>query len=378
LGITETTDSALGKPSGAAAIRHVSTRILAALAFFAAFEGGLFHSGIYSYILEPESTTGGMELMIGNEILRPKPDRNQVLAVGHSRQALMPRIANTMQPPTGYTFALVGLGGTTARVWYYDLRAVDPDAHNYAAILIPEDDYNEPDSWDIPTDRVTDLHYVIARLHLEDLRDFPWSFRRRNLQWTAFEGIVLKGTVYKQDFLEFLEHPLERIKKAQWYQRDSAGWYYGYTGDERTLAGLVLDWAHRTVLIPPNVPDSEQKIIRAELFPDRPPDEGREAAFRLYWYRKMVQHYRGTSTKLLFFRVPRAPIAPPDVPEKLNSAVRQLAIEPGVVVLDEHLLDSLEQPEFFWDGMHLNREGQIRFTRILATEVRRVLGAPQP
>jgi len=90
----------------------LAARLFATVLIFAGLEGAIFHSGLYARIIEPDSTTGGMELQIQNEIRRPKPDRNQVLAVGHSRMALMPRIANEMQPATGYTFATIGLGGT--------------------------------------------------------------------------------------------------------------------------------------------------------------------------------------------------------------------------------------------------------------------------
>ena len=356
----------------------LAARLLAALAIFAGLEGLIFHSGLYARIIEPDSTTGFMEVQIQNEIRRTKPDRNQVLAVGHSRMALLPRIENEKKPGTGYTFATIGLGGTTPRTWYYALRAVDPQAHNYAAILIPEDDYNEPDTWGDESDRESDLHYLIARLRLRDLGEFPWTYKSAKLRWTAFEGIVLKGTVYRQDFQEFLDHPLARIAKAEYYRRDSAGWNYGFGGDARTLAGLEIDWAHRTARFPARVPEAEQKRIAGELFQDLPPDAGRETAYLRYWYGKILDYYRGSGTKIFLLRVPRAPVSPPEVPPKLNSAARQLAGRPDVIVLDEHLLDSLERPELFWDSMHLNREGMIQFTEIVAGEVRKALGPPKP
>lgn len=142
----------------------LAARLLATVLFLAGFEGLIFHGGLYARIIEPDSTTGFMEPEIQNEIRRPKPDRNQALPVGHSRFALLPRIAHRMKPATGYMFAGIGLGGSTPRTWYYSLRAVDPHAHNYAAILIPEDDYNEPDGWEDQSGRESDLHYLIARV----------------------------------------------------------------------------------------------------------------------------------------------------------------------------------------------------------------------
>jgi hypothetical protein len=357
----------------------LTARLIAAVLMYAGLEGLIFHSGLYARIIEPDSTTGFMEVQIQNEIRRPKLDHNQVLAVGHSRQALLPRIENEKKPGTGYTFATIGLGGTTPRTWYYALRAVDPHAHNYAAILIPEDDYNEPDNWEDESERESDLHYVISRLRLGDLRDYPWTYKSVKRRWTALEGIVLKGTVYRQDFQEFLDHPIARIAKAQYYRHDSAGWYYGFGGDARSLAGLEIDWTHRIAShFPDAVPEAEKKRITAELFPNYPAGSGGEVGYRLYWYRKILDYYRGSGTKIFFLRVPRAPTSPPEVPPNLNSAVRQLASQPDVIVLDEHLLDSLERPELFWDALHVNREGMILFTEIVAAEVRKALGPPRP
>ena len=351
-------------------------RLLATVCIFAALEGLIFHSGLYAAIIEPVSTTGSLELNLRNEIKRPKPDRNQVLAVGHSRMAMWPRIANQMQPSTGYTFASIGLGGTDPRTWYYSLRAVDPHAHSYAAIVIPEDDYNEPDTGPDPADQDVDLHYLIARLGLGDLLEFPWTYRSAERRWSAFESILLPGLVYKQDFQEFLDHPLARIAKAQFYAEGSASWAYDYGGDARTLAGLEVDWANKTLHFPPGVAEADQKRAADELFREFPSDQGLETAYLRYWYGRIVDHYRGSGTRIFFLRVPRAPATPPEEPVKPHTAVRDLAGQPGVIVLDEHLLDTLEHPENFWDGWHLNRKGMKAFTEIIATEVRKALGPP--
>jgi hypothetical protein len=340
-------------------------------------EAILFHTGLYSTYVEPDSTTGFMELQLRNEIRRAKPDRNQVLAVGHSRMALLPRVVNEEKPGTGYTFATIGLGGTTPRDWYYALRAVDPKARNYAAIVIPSDDYNEPDTFDYQSERETDLHYLIARLELRDLREFPWTYRDKKLQWAIVRGMILKGTIYKRDFLEFVQHPAARIAKARYYASDSAGWYYGYGGADENLTGLQIDWQRKTMQIPSRVPENRRRDIESELFSARPPDQGRETAYLRYWYGRMVDYYRGSGTKLIFLRVPRAAVSPPDAPPKLASAVRQIASQPDVIVLDERLFNQLEHPDLFWDGWHLNRDGMEQFSRILATEVRRVLGPPK-
>lgn len=318
-----------------------------------------------------------MELQLRNEIRRPKLNHNQVLAVGHSRMALLPRVVNEEQPPTGYTFATISLGGTSPRTWYYDLRAVDPDARNYAAVLIPADDYNEPDTYDYQSEREPDVHYLVARLGLRDLLDFPWTYRNRKLQWEIVRDIILKGTVYKRDFQEFLDHPKERIDKARLYSDGSAGWYYNYRGNETNLTGLQIDWLHRTIQFPDGVSADLRKQIQDELLPALPPNRGRETAYLRYWYGRIIDYYRNSDTKLIFLRVPRAPQSPPDPPPNPNSAIRRIASEPNVIVLDERLFNQLEHPELFQDGFHLNRAGMERFSKILGAEVRRVLGPPR-
>jgi hypothetical protein len=254
---------------------------------------------------------------------------------------------------------------------------VDPKAHNYAAIVIPSDDYNEPDTFDYHAQRESDLHYLIARLRLRDLADFPWTFPGHELQWQVFRGLLLKGYVYKRDFQEFLDHPRARIIKARYYAHDSASWYYGYGGLDESLAGIQIDWQHRTIQYPARVPENRRKSIEEELFPNLPPNEGIETAYLHYWYGKIIDYYRGSRTKLIFMRVPRAPISPPDPPPNPNSAIRQIASQSNVIVLDENVFDQLEHPDFFWDGWHMNRPGMEAFSRLLASEVRRVLGPPK-
>jgi len=355
----------------------VLPRILATLIFFAAFEGVIFHTRIYPSILEPESTAGAMETQLNNEIKRPKLDRNQVLAVGHSRMALLPRVANNMQPSTGYRFASVGLGGSTPRCWYYELRELDPTARRYAAIIIPTDDFNEPDSYDNLGNRDLDIRYLIARLKLSDLADFPWSFDDRKLKWVAFGDTLFKGYVYKRDFIDFLSHAKARIAKVRQSDQYSAGWFYDYGGPDHSLAGLQIDWQHNVAHFPASFTPQQRQLIEDVLFQPRPPDAGQLSRYLHHWYGRILDHYRGSGTKLIFLRVPRAPMPPPEPPPKLNSAIRQIASEPDVIVLDEHLFDPLERTDLFADPMHLTAEGMNRFSRMLAAEVRRVLGPPK-
>ncbi len=308
---------------------------------------------------------------------RAKPDRNQVLAVGHSRMALLPRVANEMKAQTGYTFATIALGGTSPRGWYYELRAVDPAARAYAAIVIPSEDYDEPDEREDLADRETDPYYLVNRLELRDLLDFPRSYRDNKLKWRAVESILLKGLIYKRDFLDFLANPAERVAQVRQFRQGSADWVYDYKGEPANLTGLTIDWNRKAAHFPDQLTPSQRDLINSVLFATPPPDRRQQTKYFNYWFGRIADRYRDSGTKIIFLRVPRAPVSPPDHPPQPDSSIRRLASRPNVIVLDEHRFDELERPEFFGDPLHLNGEGMVRFSRILAIEVRNRLGPPR-
>ncbi|MGB9455050.1 MAG: hypothetical protein WCB12_03345, partial [Bryobacteraceae bacterium] len=66
------------------------------------------------------------------------------------------------------------------------------------------------------------------------------------------------------------------------------------------------------------------------------------------------------------------PEAPPPDP---HSTVRRFAASGRIVLLPEHMFDSLERPELFGDALHLNEEGGYQFSMMLAGEVGRVLAS---
>jgi hypothetical protein len=360
-------------------IHRSSKRVLWSLAailiFFALLEGIVFHTDLYPSIVEPDSTTGFVETQLRNEIARSKPNRNQVLAVGHSRMALMPRIANELTGETGYTFASVAVGGTTARCWYYELRAVDPHANRYAAIVIPSDDYDEPDEYDSHAEREADLHYVIARIGLADLWEFSRSYESRRLQYRAAASILFKGFTFKRDFADFLKSPKKRLAKVRLTREHSADWFYNYVGHRNNLAGMSIDWQQRTIDFPDRFTQEQRDLIRRVMLPQVPPRSGKRTEFLRHWYNRIADHYQGSGTKLIFLRVARGPLIPPvSEPSRMDTAVRQMAARPEVVLIDEHFFDRLERPELFGDPLHLNQDGVEEFSRMLARETRRIVG----
>jgi hypothetical protein len=352
--------------------------LLIALSGFAALEGLIFHSGIYAYFLNPASTTGNLETVLENELRRPRDNANQVVGIGDSRMALVPRVANGLRAETGYSFATVAVAGTTPRVWYYILRYVDPHADRYSAIVFGMNSYDDPGLLEDRANRDYDNRFVFARLGLADLRDYAGSFPEWQSRWLAARFIIFRASAYNLDFQDFLLNPAYRIRYIRDSHENSHHWMYDYAAPTKSMEGVSIDWKTRTMTVPPGRTPEQKHEYEVWLMDPIHPDQGRESAYLHYWLSRIYERYRGSRTRLVFLRLPRGPLVRPDQPPvNPRSSVRELSAMPEVTLLDEHFFDFLERPDLFQDQMHLNRNGLEQFSQTLAREMRRLLGPPR-
>ncbi len=338
----------------------------------------LFHTSLYPSLLDPDSSTGLFELILRREQnAQASEGPNVVVTLGNSRLAFSPKVLDLRGLNTPYHVRTAGIAGSDPRVWYYMLRDLDPTRRRYRAVALAVDDYEDEDRASNPDNDIRDMHYVIARLRFADALTFARSFEDPHLQLEAFRGIVLKGIVFQEDIRAFLSHPLHRIQYVELCNRGYAGWAYDFLETTRDMVGLQIDWANLKVTFPPGADDSQRGTVNSFLAHPLEPQTGRLAAFRRAWLGRILDLYRGSDTKVIFFRLPRGPIPRPDgLSVKLSSSIREFASHRNVILADEHTFDSLEHPEFFKDGMHLNREGITRFSILLEGEIRRLLGPP--
>jgi hypothetical protein len=335
--------------TGANSMRAVRALVGSAIGFFL-LENLVF--SFYPRLLNPDSSTGRLELVLGNELRRTVEDHRQILAVGDSRMGFFPRYANELTGETGYTFASITVPGTTPRCWYYMLREIDPAARRYAAIVIPVYDYDDQEIGEDSADRVTDLHYLAPLLRWSDVAEFSRSYDSASLAWEAAFGILLKGTVYQADFQDLLLHPSARIHAVQTARRDSAVWYYDFVGSSDSLKGST-----------------------PYAFDPLPPDRGQQGAYLRTWFTRICERYRGSGTRIVFVRLPRGPFVRPDPPPKNpHSSVRDLTARGDAILDQEHFFDALEKPDLFSDPLHLNGPGCARFSRMLALHIPQLLG----
>jgi hypothetical protein len=355
-------------------VRALFTLISTVIGFWAV-EFALFHTGAYSLILRHDSSTGSVETYIRNELKRNRSTAPQVLTIGDSRMGFLPRYANDLQ--TGTQFASIALGGSTPRDWYYMLRGVDPKANRYSAVVIAMNDFEDAEILEDYSVRATDLYYLIGRLKYSDIPYFAKSYQHDpKLEWAAVRGIVLKGLIYKRDFQDFLLHPVGRIQMSQAARKESYLWYYNYVGTNSSMEGVVVDWTNRTVTVPPGFTETQKAAYEFQFLAPSPPYTGVRSAYLHQWLGKIYEHYRASKTRLIFLYLPRGPFVRPDQPAfNPHSSIRELSLQPGVMLLPERLFESIEQPGLFVDQFHMNGPGCAQFSRILAKEISHRLDA---
>jgi hypothetical protein len=351
--------------------------LLACAVVYCALEGAAFHTGLYPWILSPDSSTGTLETVLRDERLRPKTGP-QVVGIGDSRMLLEPRLSNAHTSETGYTFANIGMPGASPRSWYYMLRDADPDARLYRAVALAVESYDDADTWGDEADNDADLNYVIARLRLTDLWEYTRSYDDPSQRWKAARGILSKGLVYKRDFEDLLLHPVARLRYVRLSRRNSFMWVYNYQGPADTVAAYSVDWQAHTLTAPADADPERVRGLKERLLLPLPPESGGQSRYMKYWLGKIAAHYRGSPTRLIFLRLPRGGFVRPDQPRyNPHSSVRELAALPNVTLIDEHFFDVLEKPELFRDQLHLNGPGMDQFSELFTREVSRILGPPR-
>ena len=367
----------LKPPSNTAptSVRRAIVTYLAAFLLLFGLDALLFRTTLYSPLLEPSSSTGLFELTFRRE-LRSQADNgdNLIVTVGDSRFAYLPRLSNELTAQSGYVFRSAATAGSDPRSWYYMLRDLDPTASRYRAVVIGVDDFDDEDTGEDHSDDIRALHYAIVRLRLSDTIEFARSFPSWSLRWEVFRGALFKGFVLSRDIQAFLSKPRKRIEEVRWNDRGFPIWTYTYNEDPRSLAGLQIDWAAWKAIFSPQADQVQIDTVNNVLLRPVAPQTGRFASFRKLWYGRILDHYRGSRTKIIFIRLARGPIPRPDnlAPNK-SASIREFASRPNVFLANEHAFDSLERPELFKDALHLNRAGCARFSRMLVEEVGRIL-----
>ena len=341
---------------------------------FVAVEGVVFRTGLYSRLLEPDSTVGRVQSVLDDEKRRVVAGPHEVLAIGDSRMGLRARAANEIEAETGYRFATIAMPGSTPRAWYYMLRDVDPTARRYAAILIGVNEYEDEDYEDL-SNREMDIRYVTPLLGWADVLSFAASYPEWRTRWEAARAGLFKGYAYRADVQDFLAHHRSRMEKIAVAQREDGPRRYNEIWGSSDVSGLSVDWNTGAIHFPDGSTEAQKRVLTDVLMRETIEQTGLRGKYLRQWYGRIVAHYRGSRTKVVFLRLPRGPVVRPILVARKTAVVRELAASNAQVrLVPEHAFDSLEQPRFFGDAMHLNHPGSQEFSRMAAREVGSLLG----
>jgi hypothetical protein len=340
--------------------------LFAALLLYPLGEWAIFGSGWYPRFLDPDSFAGRLKFTLGTAGGRADIAviGNSVLAEGFSAKSADAGSGGRMR------FLNLSLPGSTPRCWYYLLRAADPGARRYRAIVLQADEYSDEDGFTPLADSITDVHIVTALLAPSDAFAFAFSYQNPRLRFEALRGALLKGYIFQQDARAFLEAPRERLQKVAQAEQGYGGWLYEYEGHRESLRGMSVDWSRGSIYLPPAVPGDIQQGLRQTVLRRRAPQTGAQAGYRRRWFGKILERYQDSGVRIVFIRPPRGPVVNPsfDSPDE-PSTIRTFASRPNVTVVRADAFQPLETPDYFWDSLHMNAAGRKSFSRMLASEL---------
>ena len=263
-------------------------------------------------------------------------------------------------------FVNAAVPGSTLRCWSYFLEWMDPHALRGATVIIPLDDYADEDgawSWQ---DRELDTRILAARLSLVDLPGYALSFDSFAGGWNALFNGVLKGRPLREDIQALLRSPSERMAKAASVRAHGPEWSDNYEGNPGSLAGLEVNWQSRRIVFPSHVSARQRQALALFFFYQTLPQTGRYRQYRLIWMRRIAAAAARQGARAVVIRVPASPVPLARSLPFRDSAIMQLQKEGVLRVAPADLFAPLEQPQYFFDALHMNQLGRNEFSSRLA------------
>jgi hypothetical protein len=341
---------------------HVARNLVLGVMLFLALEAAVFRTGFYPQALAPESYAGHVHHFVEWTANHPTSSECEIALFGDSRiaEGFSAKTADNLYPGQGIRFRNFGTPGASLRVQYYLLRQVDPRANRFSTIALALDNYDDLSQSEDLSDRAMDLRFVTELLRYEDAVDFSSSFPSARCQIEAAATCLLKGHAYKLDLQDFLGAPIKRLDIVNSLRGSDFDWAYDYEGRSESLAGVKFDGARLTFpphATPQQIADLQGRLDQAHR------DPVLNSRYRRQWLGRIVDRYRDSPTKLVVLQMPRCPFDwnPSHHPD--TTTIDMLRTANNTAVLDRHLFESFEQPEFFGDSLHLNHEGREAFSR---------------
>ena len=344
---------------------HVGRNLLLGVAAFLCVDGAIFHSGLYVSMLAPSSYAGRVWRIAHAEKERAPSGLKEVLVLGDSRiaEGFSATLANELGSPAGFKFVSLAEPAASANTWYYMVREVDPTAQRYSAIVVPYGIGYEPNSAD-----PLRISMTAPLLRYGDCFHFASGFQRWSGRFRAFVACILRGSAYQDDVVDFLSHPLARIRNVQ--QSDKAHSGSEYKGRDYDLVGTSYDASTGQVTFAPKLTDAQRLAFRKSLIQPSQSDTEYSLKLQRDWIPRIMSRYSNSPTAIVLTPLPRGPFLElGGLSKGYESVLPTSVIEKTTFSLPGHTFEFLEKPEYYFDAFHLNAKGRQKFTETLVSEL---------
>lgn len=345
---------------------HVGRNLFLGIAAFILLDGIVFHSGLYVSILAPNSYAGRIEEITRAEEERAPSGLREVLVLGDSRMAegFSAALANEFASSEGLKFVSLAEPAASANTWYYMVRQVDPTARRYAAIVIPYGLGYEPKSAD-----PLRISMTAPLLRYTDCFHFASGFQRWSARARAFTACILRGSAYQDDVVDFLEHPLTRIRSIEktgirLHSREM------YKGRNYDLLGTSYNAATGEITFAQKLTEAQRLAFRKSLIQPSQSDTEYSLKLQREWIPRIMSRYKNSGTAIVLTPVPRGPFVElPGFSRAYESVLPISVLERSTFSLPGNAFEFLENAEYYFDAFHLNAKGRQKFTQRLVSEL---------
>ena len=345
---------------------HVARNLLLGVAAFISVDGLVFHTRLYTSILAPESYAGRIAAITRAEKDRVSSGLKEVLVLGDSRMAegFSSAVADKLSSVDGFKFVNLAEPASAVNIWDYMLREVDPTGDRYWAIVVPYGIGFEPNSADHLR-----ISMAAPLLRYGDCFNFASAFQRWSGRFRAFTACILRGSAFQSDVVNFLEHPIARVRSIQrepktLQSRDL------YKGRDYDIVGTSYDPKTGQITFPSRLTAAQREAVRDSLM--KPSQSETQDFLRMQrdGIQRIIDRYSASPTEIVLTPVPRGPFAGlPGASMTFHAVFPIITTQKAVFSLPEQTFDFLEKPEYYFDGFHLNAKGRQRFTETLVAEL---------
>jgi hypothetical protein len=349
---------------------------MAALVVFLGLDTVVFRTSLYSQFLSPDSIVGTAAWYLKYERQREPSHHGDVLVIGDSQvgEGFWADLANRNEAGSGLNFVQGGIPGATLRALYYYQKVLDPKRDRYKAIVIGLPTYRKKPSTETEhlNDRMLDADLLLPIISSREYLEFAGTFTSEEKRLEVGSRVLVQSLNYQMDFQNFLMHPITRKRLVSLRRGIKEKFALDYAGRDESMVGLRYDVRSGEIRFPDRLTETERAQVKAYLTETGVVDADHYDEYSKQWIERFIELYRGSQTTLVFLRMPAEVLPQADGIRRTGAFASYMPLlrnSPGVKVMDEDAFYDLEDPRYFFDTLHMNHEGRVRFTTQLASRL---------